>query len=133
MDIEIRNLDSCPYSSRNGSYGGAAGDKDGIILNDENWIVKYPKSNVGMSKISKFAKFSCGPLSELSEATFMRFLGMMSMRQFLESEKVFWLSPVKTFAGAKRVFTKYARSKTFIFQSLKNDLILNFMKPVMIA
>ncbi len=75
MDIEIRNLDSCPYSSRNGSYGGAAGDKDGIILNDENWIVKYPKSNVGMSKISKLAKFSCGPLSEFIGSHIYEILG----------------------------------------------------------
>ena len=35
-------------SDRAGTYGGRAGFKDGIIYNNEYWIVKYPKSTVGM-------------------------------------------------------------------------------------
>ena len=41
--MEILDLSNSEYSNRNGSYGGAAGDKDGIVINGEPWIAKYPK------------------------------------------------------------------------------------------
>lgn len=40
---KIYNLSDCQYSNRHGTYGGAAGDKDGILINGDYWIVKYPK------------------------------------------------------------------------------------------
>ena len=40
--MEIFDLSNSEYSNRNGSYGGAAGDKDGIVINGEPWITKYP-------------------------------------------------------------------------------------------
>ena len=48
--MEIFDFSNAEYSNRNGSYGGAAGDKDGIVINGEPWIAKYPKSNEGMAK-----------------------------------------------------------------------------------
>lgn len=47
--MEIFDFSNAEYSNRNGSYGGAAGDKDGIVINGEPWIAKYPKSNEGMA------------------------------------------------------------------------------------
>ncbi len=41
--MEIFDFSNAEYSNRNGSYGGAAGDKDGIVINGEPWIAKYPK------------------------------------------------------------------------------------------
>ena len=40
--MEIFDFSNAEYSNRNGSYGGAAGDKDGIVINGEPWIAKYP-------------------------------------------------------------------------------------------
>lgn len=62
--MEIFDFSNAEYSNRNGSYGGAAGDKDGILINGESWIAKYPKSNDGMAKSDKLSKFSQTPLSE---------------------------------------------------------------------
>ena len=62
--MEIFDFSNAEYSNRNGSYGGAAGDKDGILINGESWIAKYPKSNEGMAKSDKLSKFSQTPLSE---------------------------------------------------------------------
>ena len=59
--MEIFDFSNAEYSNRNGSYGGAAGDKDGILINGEPWIAKYPKS---MAKNDKLSKFSQTPLSE---------------------------------------------------------------------
>ena len=46
--MNIYDLTNCPYSQRNGYYGGAAGDKDGIIIDGEPWICKYPKPIVSI-------------------------------------------------------------------------------------
>lgn len=40
----IRNIDDAPYSMRRGTYGGASCDKDGVLIDGECWIVKYPKN-----------------------------------------------------------------------------------------
>ena len=101
MNIKIRNLDSCKYSSRNGSYGGVAGDKDGIILDGENWIVKYPKPNVGMSKISKLAKFSYGPLSEFLGSKIYEMLGYDVHKTILGVRKGFLVVACKDFCDGK--------------------------------
>ncbi len=62
--MEIYDFSNCEYSNRNGYYGGAAGDKDGIIFNGEPWIAKYPKSNKGMAKNDKLSRTAQTPLSE---------------------------------------------------------------------
>lgn len=59
----IHDLSFAPYSDRHGLYGGQAGDKDGIILNDEYWIVKYPKSTRDMKGID-LPSYTTSPLSE---------------------------------------------------------------------
>lgn len=62
--MNLIDFDSCPYSDRNGGYGGAAGDKDGILFQGERWMVKYPKDLFGMRKSDKLEKSSLTPLSE---------------------------------------------------------------------
>ena len=46
--IKVLNLENAPLSDRNGSYGGAAGSKEGILIDREYWLVKYPKSTRSM-------------------------------------------------------------------------------------
>lgn len=97
MKIGIFDLNDCPYSSRNGSYGGVAGDKDGILFRDENWIVKYPKTNVGMSKASKLAKISYGPLSEFLGSHIYKILGYDVHETILGIRKNFLVVACKDF------------------------------------
>jgi hypothetical protein len=73
--MEIYNFDSCPYSDRNGGYGGAAGDKDGILFRGERWMVKYPKELFGMRKSDKLEKNSLTPLSEFLGSHIYAILG----------------------------------------------------------
>lgn len=64
-EVTIRNLDSYQLSSRNGMYGGNAGSKDGILIDDEYWIVKYPKSTKFLSgDKSELGSYATTPLSE---------------------------------------------------------------------
>lgn len=65
MDVstKIIGFDACPTNERNGTYGGQAGDKEGITYNGEYWIIKYPKSTKGMSGTNLLSYMS-SPLSE---------------------------------------------------------------------
>lgn len=59
----IINFDLYPYSNRHGRYGGQAGDKDGILMDNEYWMIKYPKSTRSMQGIS-LPQYTSSPLSE---------------------------------------------------------------------
>lgn len=46
-EIIIHDLNGCDLSDRNGTYGGMAGLKEGVVYNGENWLIKYPKNTKG--------------------------------------------------------------------------------------
>lgn len=71
---EIYNLNECPINSRNGTYGGKAGDKEGITINGAPWIVKYSKSTKGMRGV--VADYTTSPLSEYIGSNVYRILGI---------------------------------------------------------
>lgn len=62
-EIKIYDLSDAQYSFRHGRYGGRAGAKDGIIINNEPWIVKYPKSTKDM-KGTDLPSYTTSPVSE---------------------------------------------------------------------
>lgn len=71
--VEIKDLSLYPLSDKNASYGGAASSKDGILIDDEEWMVKYPKS---LSKMEGFnASYSTAPLSEYLGSHIFEILG----------------------------------------------------------
>lgn len=59
----IYDLNDCQLSFKNGAYGGAAGSKDGIIIDGDMWMVKYPKNLSDMTG-KGIASYSTSPLSE---------------------------------------------------------------------
>lgn len=58
----ILELDNCPLSDRNSTYYGMAGQKEGVLIDGEPWIVKYPKNTVGMR--GNVDSYTTAPLSE---------------------------------------------------------------------
>ncbi len=58
--IKLEDFDSCPKSGY--TYGGAAGSKLGIVLDNENWFLKYPKSTKSLENV--LLSYSTAPLSE---------------------------------------------------------------------
>lgn len=70
---EIINFQDCPYSNRHGSYTGMAGDKDGILYNDEPWIIKFPKSTKFMQ--TDAVSYVSSPLSEYIGSHIYQILG----------------------------------------------------------
>lgn len=72
--INIINLNSYPLSRKNGTYGGAAGNKEGIIYNDVFWLIKYPK-NIRNLQNTGDASYSTAPLSEYIGSQIFEILG----------------------------------------------------------
>ena len=99
--MEIFDFTECEYSNRNGSYGGAAGDKDGIIINGEPWIAKHPKSNEGMVKSDKLSRTTQTPLSEFIGSHIYGILGYPVHETLLGIRKGFVVVACKDFCDEK--------------------------------
>lgn len=74
MNTKIFDLNDMPLSDRNGNYGGNSGDKEGILINGEYWIVKYPKSVKNLQNIGTLS-YSTSPLSEYLGSQIYHLLG----------------------------------------------------------
>lgn len=73
--MSLVNFDSCPYSAKHGMYGGNAGDKDGVVYNDAEWIIKYPKTTVNMVG-NNIASYTTSHLSEYIGSQIYKILGI---------------------------------------------------------
>ena len=71
--VKVYKLDDCPLSERAGTYGGQAGFKDGIVWNNENWLVKYPKTMSDMR--APDMSYTTSPLSEYIGSKIYQALG----------------------------------------------------------
>lgn len=61
--MEIYNLNELKLSDRNGTYGGNSGDKEGVFIGDEYWIIKYPKKANRLRDVKNMS-YSSTPESE---------------------------------------------------------------------
>lgn len=81
LRTEIYDLNEYPVNERNGTYGGNAGDKEGITINGEYWIVKYPKSTAGMK--GDLLSYATSPLSEYLGSHIYEILGIDTHKTLL--------------------------------------------------
>ena len=79
---DIINLGNCSLSRKNGTYGGAAGNKEGILYDGELWLVKYPKNIRNLQRTGE-ASYSTAPLSEYIGSQIFNILGYDVHRTFL--------------------------------------------------
>lgn len=73
LNTKIYDLSSYEPNERTGTYGGQAGDKEGITIDGEYWIVKYPKSTNGM--VGDLPSYTTAPLSEYIGSHIYQMLG----------------------------------------------------------
>ncbi len=72
--IELIDFSNCELSSRNLQYGGRAGEKRGVIYNNEFWFLKFPKNTLGMRKVEGLS-YVTSPLSEYIGSNIYKILG----------------------------------------------------------
>lgn len=73
--MTIYDFEDCSLSFKDGSYGGAAGDKIGIVFKDAEWLLKFPKNIKGMDRTGDLS-YSTSPLSEYIGSHIFGILGM---------------------------------------------------------
>lgn len=71
---EIIDFTDCKLSNRNLQYGGRAGEKRGIVYNNSNWILKFPKNTKDMRNIGSLS-YVTSPLSEYIGSRVFKILG----------------------------------------------------------
>ena len=71
--MQIIDFSNCKHSIKNGFYGGLAGRKEGIIYNNENWLIKYPKSTKDMINVP--ISYTTSPLNEYVGSHIYEILG----------------------------------------------------------
>lgn len=72
--MKILNVDNVPYSEKNGTYGGASGFKDGLIIDGQDWLVKYPKNASYLSRHEEMS-YTYDPVSEYLGSHIYELLG----------------------------------------------------------
>lgn len=72
--IEIVDFTNCKLSNRNLEYAGRAGEKRGIIYNNELWFLKFPKNTIGMNRVTGLS-YVTSPLSEFIGSNIYKILG----------------------------------------------------------
>jgi len=72
--IELVDFTNCLLSNRNLQYGGRAGEKRGIIFNNELWFLKFPKNTLGMNNTGTLS-YVTSPLSEFIGSHVYEILG----------------------------------------------------------
>ena len=70
---KIVDFENVSISDRNGVYGGAVGFKEGVLINNEYWIIKYPKNIKSMNATNIF--YVASPLSEYIGSHIYEILG----------------------------------------------------------
>ncbi len=83
MSNYLINIDELIETNR--AFGGNAGAKIGVIFNDEEWIVKYPKNLKEFKNVAK--SYSTGPLSEFIGSNIYDILGFKVHKTVLGYDK----------------------------------------------
>lgn len=71
---EILDVNDAPYSDKNGEYGGLSGLKDGLLINNERYLVKYPKNATYLARHEEMS-YTNDPVSEFLGSKIYEILG----------------------------------------------------------
>lgn len=119
--MPIIDLNNAEYSNRHGIYGGAAGDKDGIIYEDEYWIVKYPKNTRSMSG-DNLSEYTTSPLSEYIGSQIYTILGIPVHETFLGERNGKIVVACKDFCKYRGSLMEMRTIKNAAYKELSEEL-----------
>lgn len=118
--MKLYDLNSCPLSPRNGFYGGQAGPKEGILINGEPWIVKYPLITKTIN--SRPAPSGSSPLSEYLGSHIYEILGYPVHKTIVGERKNKIVVACKDFCKAKGDLMEVRTAKNAYNEMLEEEL-----------
>lgn len=72
--MKIYKFDELELSDRNGTYGGNSGEKEGVMVRGEYWIIKYPKKADNLKDVENMS-YTSAPESEYIGSHIYEILG----------------------------------------------------------
>lgn len=120
----IHDFNNCCLSDRNGTYGGLAGRKDGVIINGERWIIKYPKTTKGMRNVP--ISYTTSPLNEFIGSHIYGFLGYPVHETMLGVRNDKLVVACKDFCGDNVRLVEMRTIKNFANEQLSEQLDRTF-------
>ena len=111
MEIIINNFDNLLTNNR--KYGGMAGQKLGVVLDNENWILKFPKSTRNFQKIE--ISYTTMPLSEFLGSHIYNLIGVEA------HETKLGIKDGKLVVACKDFLNK--NEKLYEFREIKNEYV----------
>ena len=114
----------CALSSRDLEYGGRAGEKKGIIFNNEFWFLKFPK-NASRMKNTNGMSYVTSPLSEYIGSNIYRILGFDVHKTLLGI--CFDGKKYKIVCACKDFIKNDTKELLIPFTALRNDTSANVM------
>lgn len=123
LKTTIYDLDKYPTNERNGMYGGKAGDKEGITINGEYWIVKYPKTTRGMK--GTLDSYTTAPLSEYIGSHIYQLLGIDAHETILGIRNERLVVACKDFCKTEGALREIRTLKNVYNKELSERLELN--------
>ena len=111
MQIKIEDFDNLQTNQR--KYGGMAGLKLGVVMENENWILKFPKSTKNFDKIE--ISYTTMPLSEFIGSQAYNLIGIDVHKTKLGIKDGKLVVACKDFINEKE--------RLYEFREIKNDYV----------
>ena len=116
--IRIENFENVKFSGI--TYGGYSGSKKGIILENNRWFLKYPKSTKSMNVTG--LSYTTSPISEYLGSNIYRMLGfdVHDVKLGFANGKI--VVACKDFLNKNETLLDYNSIKTIMMKLLKRKL-----------
>lgn len=118
--MKMYDFNVCPLSDRNGLYGGSAGDKEGVIIDGEKWIIKYPKNTKDMRGVS--IPYTTSPQNEYIGSHIFSILGIPAHETRLGTRNGKIVVACKDFLGDADRLGEYRQLRNTYRSELANEL-----------
>ena len=119
--MRIHHLDRYLPGERNSTYGGNSGDKEGIVIDGKNWIVKYPKRGSQLKGVESLS-YSQTPESEYIGSHIYEILGYSVHKTVLGIRNGHIVVACKDFCGDKDSLIEFRQLKNTYNKTLNEKL-----------
>lgn len=120
VGMELYNFMEMPDNNK--TYGGNAGLKKGIVWNDENWLLKFPKNTL-IYKIEGVVSYTTNALSEYIGSKIYESIGIKTHKTQLGIYGNKVVVACKDFLSEKEILKEYSSIKNIYVDGLEERLI----------
>lgn len=119
--MKIYDFNGLSFSEKNGSYGGNSGSKIGILINNQNWLIKYPKKATKLRDVKNMS-YTLSPVSEYIGSQIYDILGYPVHKTKLGIRDEHIVVACKDFTDKDHVLFEFRQLKNTYYKELNEKL-----------